>query len=247
MKSFRSGVGEQLGYYVYMLIDPRNGHTFYVGRGQGDRVFAHVVGNVREDDDGDGNDDAMPLKIRVIREIKNSGLEPVHVIHRHGMSQETAVEVEAALIDAIPGLTNIAGGHGSNERGPAHASQLNNRYAAEQMEFKPGRKLLIIKIRQDRVNRNEGDIYRTVRAAWKLNPNRAKNAHHVLAVVDGVCTGVFDVHRWRRVTDEENGHSRYEFDGHPTDPNIAKRYLGKLIPPQYRKTGMASPVLYVGC
>ena len=247
MTSFRSGVGEQLGHYVYMLIDPRNGHTFYVGRGQGDRVFAHVSGSVREDEEDNGDDDSMPLKLRVIREIMSAGLTPIHVIHRHGMSREASVEVEAALIDALPGLTNLAGGHGSNERGPAHASQLDDQYAVEQAEFDPDHKLLIIKIRQDRIDHNEGDIYRTVRASWRLNPKRARRAQHVLAVVGGVCKGMFDVHEWRRTTDEENEHPRYEFDGHPTDAEIAEIYLGKLIPSRYRKPGMAAPVLYVGC
>ncbi len=40
--SFPAGVAEKLKTYVYRLIDPRNGETFYVGKGQGDRVFAHI-------------------------------------------------------------------------------------------------------------------------------------------------------------------------------------------------------------
>ena len=42
MKNFEGGnmmftadVIEQLNYYVYRLIDPRNGKTFYVGKGKG--------------------------------------------------------------------------------------------------------------------------------------------------------------------------------------------------------------------
>ena len=42
MRSFKKGVAEELGFYVYRLIDPRNGQTFYVGKGRGDRVFAHI-------------------------------------------------------------------------------------------------------------------------------------------------------------------------------------------------------------
>ncbi len=32
----------ELKHYVYRLIDPRNGETFYVGKGQGNRVFQHI-------------------------------------------------------------------------------------------------------------------------------------------------------------------------------------------------------------
>lgn len=34
----------KIGYYVYRLIDPRNGQTFYVGKGN--RVFQHVLGAI---------------------------------------------------------------------------------------------------------------------------------------------------------------------------------------------------------
>ena len=42
IKNFSPEVCEKLGYYVYRLIDPRNGQTFYIGKGKGNRVFAHV-------------------------------------------------------------------------------------------------------------------------------------------------------------------------------------------------------------
>ena len=42
MTHFSPEVCEKIEYYVYRLIDPRNGQTFYVGKGKGNRVFAHV-------------------------------------------------------------------------------------------------------------------------------------------------------------------------------------------------------------
>ena len=38
--AFPHDVVDKLKHYVYRLIDPRNGETFYVGKGKGDRVFA---------------------------------------------------------------------------------------------------------------------------------------------------------------------------------------------------------------
>ena len=45
---FPQEVVEALRHYVYRLIDPRNGETFYVGKGQGQRVFDHVSGAIYE-------------------------------------------------------------------------------------------------------------------------------------------------------------------------------------------------------
>jgi len=45
---FSSEVIKKLAYYVYRLIDPRNGETFYVGKGKGNRVFHHVKGVLDE-------------------------------------------------------------------------------------------------------------------------------------------------------------------------------------------------------
>lgn len=50
-ESFPPEVVEHLKCYVYRLIDPRNGETFYVGKGSGDRVFAHVRGAAEVKDD----------------------------------------------------------------------------------------------------------------------------------------------------------------------------------------------------
>lgn len=41
-ESFPADVARELKTYVYRLIDPRNEETFYVGKGRGDRVFAHI-------------------------------------------------------------------------------------------------------------------------------------------------------------------------------------------------------------
>ena len=236
MQSFNTGVAKRLGHYVYRLIDPRSGQTFYVGRGHGNRVFAHVNDKLTLGED----EDDLSEKLKTIREIKSAGLVPIHVVHRHGMNETMAAEVEAALIDIIPGLTNIQAGRGSNERGPAHVVELDRRYAREIMVPDPDHKLLYIKTNQDTVDRT-GDLYEAVRSAWVLNPDRAKEADYVLAVVGGVCRGVFLVDAWTR---SKMSDRRWEFDGCEVHDDAARRYTGKLIPADKRKPGMAAPVLY---
>ncbi len=118
IESFPADVARELKTNVYRLIDPRNGETFYVGKGQGDRVFSHI----RAEQNLEGDD--LDNKIKRIREILLAGFEVAHVIHRHGMDDKTAFEVEAALIDAYPGLTNIVGGAGSRDYGAMHAKEI---------------------------------------------------------------------------------------------------------------------------
>ena len=127
--NFPDGVAAQLKWYVYRLIDPRNGETFYVGKGQGDRVFAHAKGQMPE------GDEVLDSKLQRIKEIQSAGLEVSHVIHRHGIStQDRAYEVEAAVIDAYPGLTNKTRGHGARDYGSRHVEEIIDEYAGEEFE-----------------------------------------------------------------------------------------------------------------
>lgn len=169
---FSSEIQKRLSYYVYRLIDPRNGETFYVGKGVGNRLFAHVAGALANDGDGDG----LSEKIERIREIRNAGLEVVHIVHRHGMSEEIAFEVEAALIDAFPGLSNEVGGHNSGEFGPMHVWEIKQRYEAEPVVFH--HKVLVISINRTATVR---ELYDATRYAWRIDPAKAREADFVLA------------------------------------------------------------------
>lgn len=79
IESFRPEGQDKLRSYVYRLIDPRNGETFYVGKGQRNRVFAHI----REEEEIFGGDE-LDRKLERIRQIHAAGFEVAHVIHRHG-------------------------------------------------------------------------------------------------------------------------------------------------------------------
>lgn len=70
-ESFPPGVALKLKTYVYRLIDPRNGETFYVGKGKGNRVFAHIHAEASLDGDEIDN------KLKRIRDIRLAGFEVI--------------------------------------------------------------------------------------------------------------------------------------------------------------------------
>lgn len=49
---FTQKVIEELQSYVYALVDPRNDHIFYIGKGKGNRVFQHAENALQENIDG---------------------------------------------------------------------------------------------------------------------------------------------------------------------------------------------------
>lgn len=240
IEKFSNEVCSKLEYYVYRLIDPRNGETFYVGKGQNNRVFQHMQNAPAADDS-----DELSDKLQTIQEIRKAGLDVIHVIHRHGMKKEVALEVEAALIDAYPGLTNIMGGAGSNDFGSANAIEINKRYAAEEAVFK--HKCLMLTLNRSIMDRG---VYSATRFAWKMNIEKAEKVEFVLSVVQGMIIEVFKPTSWLEATAKNfpefhmNLPDRLAFNGGVADEGIRKLYVGKRIPDSYLKQGAANPVRY---
>jgi len=263
---------KDLGNYVYRLVDPRNGETFYVGRGVGNRVFFHATGEfekakknrtmakvaVSDDDDGVVYEDDLGAKLSRIDEIKKAQLNVIHIIHRHGIPSSSVSEVEAALIDAFPGLTNSQGGQASTDRGPMHVLQIMDKYDLPEVEENPTDKLLLININSLKsMNADDPErqqIYKQVRFAWRLNKQKANKADYVLAVVRGVVVGAFvvDEKGWRiairdifpdKPFDEP---ARSAFAGEVAPPEIWEKYVGKrgkrIVNPNMRH--VQNPVRY---
>jgi len=242
IKSFPADVVSKLKTYVYRLIDPRNGETFYVGKGKSNRVFSHIRAE-RQLEEGDDLDN----KIKRIHEIRLAGFEVAHVIHRHGMDESTALEVESALIDAYPGLTNLAGGVGGNDYGATHAKEIIRRYAAEPAVFQ--HKALLISVNR---SASERSLYDATRYAWKISEKRAKEAEVILATFKGLIVGAFIAHAWLEATEAnfpgraEGGGvpGRFGFVGKEAPDDIKNLYVGKRVPDEYRKQGAANPIKY---
>ena len=227
---FLKEVSERLNWYVYRLIDPRNGETFYVGKGRNNRVFAHI--RAEEHLEGDEFDN----KIERIRTIKVAGFKVGHIIHRHGMTNRTALEVEAALIDAYPGLTNVVGGHASGERGAMHAEEAVQQYGADVAKF--NHKALLINV--SRSATRQVSLYEATRYAWRINTAKAKDAEVVLATVHGVIRDAFVEVNWLPATPEHFpnrppvSENKWGFEGSEASREIRRQYVGKRVPAEYR-------------
>jgi hypothetical protein len=238
MERFSPGVADKLGHYVYRLIDPRNGMTFYVGRGRGDRIFSHANGTAAttelEDDES--------LKKKIITSIRNDHFDVQHVIHRHGMDENTAREVEGAVIDAYLGLSNIQSGY-APERSVQHADQINRLYTAKEAILLEN--VLMININQ-RIQ--EVSIIDAVRYAWKVSKTRAEKARYILAINRGIIVGVFVAEKWLPATPHdfpgfpETDPTRFGFIAREAPSDAQDRYLHRRIPPA--KRGAANPIRY---
>jgi uncharacterized protein len=236
LTSFTPEVAEKLKTYVYRLIDPRNGETFYVGKGQGNRVFAHIHEQVDEADPSN--------KLRRIRDIHLAGFEVAHVIHRHGMDDRTAFEVEAAVMDAYPGLTNMASGLGNADFGAMHAMEIIRRYTAEPADFQ--HKAMLISVNRSAA---EASLYEATRYAWKVSRTKAKQAELILSTRQGLIVGAFVASQWLEATSanfpgRETVPGRFGFVGTEAPEAMRSLYVGKRVPDEYRKPGSANPVRY---
>lgn len=244
---FPAEVIEQLQFYVYRLIDPRNGETFYIGKGKGNRVFAHAAGlrDAVKPSEQPEEDPILSAKMTRIYDILNSGLTVQHVIHRHGLDSKTAYEVEAALIEAYPAVTNIAGGHGSVLRGVAHSSEILRTYRAEEAVIDDP----AIEIIVNSSAKNE-ELYHATRLAWRLDRNRANKAKLALAVKNGLIIEVFEIDEWLPANSEnfpgfvapDVESNRFGFIGRPAPDALRNKYCKKKVPPRAR--GAANPIRY---
>ena len=89
-------------FYVYELIDPRNGEVFYVGKGQADRVGDHLrdalAGRI-------GN----KAKHEAIMDIVSAGLRPIESVIANFEDEDDALSAEAERIafHGLESLTNM--------------------------------------------------------------------------------------------------------------------------------------------
>ena len=190
---FSQKVQEELGYYVYCLVDPRDKKIFYIGKGVGNRVFAHAC-------DALEYEDVSTEKLEKIREIIKSGHEVEHYILRHKLAEEDALTVESVLIDFLTYqefnteslLTNIVAGHHQWNEGIKTVDQIMQIYDCKPLLLKPGHKLLMVNLNRTYMKKSEdgmrvnSDLYEITRKYWKVSKHNADQIDYLLGVYKGV-------------------------------------------------------------
>jgi len=227
---FAPGVTEKIGYYVYLLIDPRDDVIFYVGKGVGNRCFSHlkVARKTRADTAGD-----YP-KLRRIRAIEKAGLDVRIDVLRHGLDEPTAFHVEASAIDLLgrADLVNAVAGHHSARWSVSH---LNGMYGAKPVVIDPKHRVILIRVaREYRPDISDAALYQKTRAWWKVakrwtDPTNPRAPQYAFSVAGGVVRAVYRIDGWEEPTeaiiaDDERRRGRRAFVG-VRDPKMEKRYL----------------------
>ena len=192
------------GFYVYALVDPRDNKVFYVGKGTGNRVFAHEIENNK-------SSNAEKKKLQKIREIENEGAKVKRLIINWGLSEDEAFIAEATLINLLNympdvQLTNEVAGHHTHESLTVEEFELQ--YGAVPLNPEDIKhSIIVIKInRLYRRNMSSEELYDIVRGYWAASLKSIKNrkVKYVFGVYNGLIVAVYKPDEWHYVDEMLN-------------------------------------------
>jgi hypothetical protein len=218
-------VAAALKSYVYVYIDPRNGQPFYIGNGQGNRLFSHL------------DDKAETEKTATIAAIRAAGHESRIDILRYRLSESEAALVEAAAIDLVGlgNLTNrVAGSHGTS------LGRIKSQEVIDMLNAKPvdvRHKALLITINKlYRSDMTPEELYEATRGVWVIGTRR-EEVDYAIAVYQGIAREVYRIRAWHpagtlayrfRSPEAINRAGRWEFEGE-VDDDIRLEYVGNFV------------------
>lgn len=241
LDSFSAAVSPQLGFYVYLYINPLDETVFYVGKGRSNRAFSHL------------DDPGPSAKTALIAEIRAAHQEPRIEILVHGLEdEETALKIEAAVIDLLgkEKLTNEVCGYQSRSHGRMSVDQIRALYGARPVHItEPA---LLIRINQlYRYTMTAPELYDATRGYWKIGPDREK-AKLAMAIYAGVIREVYEIQAWfparstftTRPLIKPTDPTRWEFVGRLADDRIRRKYRLRSVAHYFPKSSQ-NPILYL--
>ena len=230
MIEFSKAVCEKIGYYVYVLKDPRTNQTFYIGKGKENRIFQHIHSAKFSTD--------KSKKLDLIREIGPENV--IHFILRHGLTEEQSLELESACIDllGLDNLTNEIKGHDSWVRGLKTVDEVVQYYDAKIITITEPSVIININrlFGQNRYMTPE-QLYNATRSSWKVAVWRQQKIEYAIAAYRGLVREVYEVEGWNKKGD------RWEFTGKIVRAEIREKYLNQSLD-NYIKKGSQNPIKY---
>jgi len=225
---FAPDVAARLRAYVYLLVDPRTGRPFRVGRGKGDRCFRDLA-DLRAGTGGDADR---------VRAIEASGRTVRIDILRHGLGGDEARLVESVANDTL-GLAAARTGDAAGRR--VAADRLATALARP-ARFKRSHPVVLLRVDADDDD-PRGRPWRIGRR-W-ADPTDPRAPGWAVAVDDDLVRGVYRIDGWDPTGAPSDPATRYVLRGEP-DPELEKRYRGRSVA-DYRGAGAQPPVTYVWC
>jgi hypothetical protein len=242
---FSPYVQERLGCYVYLLSDPRDKKIFYVGKGTGNRIFAHVRDALDEIHESD--------KLERIRQIRRSGFQVGYELLRFGLTEETAFDVEAAAIQllGLHDLTNLVDGHHVSGTG-----RMSVDVAISLIDAPPVGEITeaVLLIRIPKLwypSISEDELYDSTAGWWRIGDRGRTRAEYAFCVVKGIVREVYRIHSWRQRHEGDRGWEedvgkapRWGFNGEIAGGMA--HYKNRSVRHLYRQ-GDANPIRYINC
>lgn len=247
---FSNNTQEQIGFYVYALFSSRESRLpFYIGKGRGNRVFAHAQNELSNL----SLDDQLSLKQQTIRNVISAGGQVIHKIIRHGLTESESLKIESALIDLLnytnqDCLTNAILGHGVSQ-GICDAYDLEVMYSAPDFDIGVTPVVLIKIERQwnklvlanNTTHIPLEELFMAAKGDWKISLRRVEKAKCVFAVARGITRAAFVSTGWESIQDS----TRKRMTGFLVDKNYDK-YIGKSVSHVFDR-GSQNPIRYINC
>jgi hypothetical protein len=233
----------KIGFYVYALINPINKRIFYIGKGIENRVFEHIQEIYVNKSSIDS------LKKVEIKSILDQGKQVEQYIIRHGLTENEAFLLEAALIDfsntLVEKLSNEVNGHHSAFFGIKTTDELIRQYNAPKLESLADSVIIININRKYKATKDkEISIFEATKEAWVVGENKRKQVNYALAEFQGIIIGVFRILDWYPVKTKNNKYNnRWGFKGEEASDEKKSLYLNKSIQ-HSKKKGAANPIRY---
>lgn len=235
MFEFSQSTIENIGYYVYCLIDSRDKTVFYIGKGCGNRVFAHE------------QEIAEKEKNKRIHDIQENKATVEKYIIRHGLTECEAFHLEAALIDIFSSnvwnsrkLLNIMSGHHCLDNGMKSVSEIEAYYCVESITKEEiHHNCLIVNI--NKTYKSTNDVYEATRKSWLLDSSKITDIQLVISEYHGIFRAVYEPIKWQKELDEK-GRIRWLFEGNDVSQKYTQ-YLNKHS--TFKKRGAQNPISYV--